>query len=94
MAGLYWSQGRYEEAESLYLQSLVRSRRLLGEEHPDVATSLNNLGALYLAAERYGEAESFFLEALAIRKAVLPPTHPYIASTQNWLKIVRVYLDA
>ena len=94
LAGLYWSQGRYEEAESLYLQSLVRSRRLLGEEHPDVATSLNNLGALYLAAERYGEAESFFLEALAIRKAVLPPTHPYIASTQNWLKIVRVYLDA
>ncbi len=34
------SQGRYEQAEPLYRQALELRRELLGEKHPDVATSL------------------------------------------------------
>jgi tetratricopeptide (TPR) repeat protein len=41
---LYDSQGRYEQAEPLYQQALEMRKRLLGDEHPDVAySSLNNL---------------------------------------------------
>jgi hypothetical protein len=43
LAGLYHSQGRYTEAEPLYLEALDLRKQLLGDNHPDVALSLNNL---------------------------------------------------
>ncbi|GAC1458622.1 MAG: hypothetical protein NVS2B14_04170 [Chamaesiphon sp.] len=46
LAYLYFSQGRYHEAEPLYVQALEIRTRLLGDEHPDVATTLNNLALL------------------------------------------------
>ena len=58
LAGLYDSQGRYEDAEPLCIQALQMSQKLLGQEHPDVATSLNNLALLYDHQGRYAEAES------------------------------------
>jgi Tetratricopeptide repeat len=36
-------QGRYGEAEPLYLRSLAIREKALGPDHPDVATVLNNL---------------------------------------------------
>ncbi len=47
LANLYRSQGRYTEAEPLYLQALDLRKRLLGDNHPLVALSLNNLALLY-----------------------------------------------
>jgi tetratricopeptide (TPR) repeat protein len=47
LAGLYKSQGKYNEAESLYRRSLSIWEKQLGENHPLVATSLNNLAELY-----------------------------------------------
>ncbi|MBD2338416.1 tetratricopeptide repeat protein, partial [Calothrix sp. FACHB-156] len=66
LAGLYDSQGRYSEAETLYTQALALRRKLLGEEHPDVASSLNNLAALYYSQGRYSEAEPLYSQALAL----------------------------
>jgi hypothetical protein len=43
----YEGQGLYEQAERWYEQCLEVTRRRLGEEHPDVANSLNNLALLY-----------------------------------------------
>ncbi len=34
LALIYDNQGRYDEAESLYLQALEMRRKLLGDEHP------------------------------------------------------------
>ncbi|WP_130758765.1 tetratricopeptide repeat protein, partial [Microcystis aeruginosa] len=56
LAGLYDSQGRYTEAEPLYLEALDLYKRLLGDNHPHVATSLNNLAGLYDSQGRYTEA--------------------------------------
>ncbi len=49
--------GRLEEAEPLYKQSTEIIRTALGEDHPDFATSLNNLAGLYDSMGRYEEAE-------------------------------------
>ncbi|NJO31296.1 MAG: tetratricopeptide repeat protein, partial [Richelia sp. SL_2_1] len=38
LAGLYYSQGRYEAAEPLYIQALELYKQLLGENHPHVAS--------------------------------------------------------
>ena len=47
LAELYHDQGRYADAEPLYQRSLAISEKALGPDHPDVATSLNNLAGLY-----------------------------------------------
>ncbi|MGB3137758.1 MAG: tetratricopeptide repeat protein [Nodosilinea sp.] len=52
----YKGQGAYGQAEPWYLDGLAVMRNRLGEAHPDVATSLNNLAGLYQAQGRYGEA--------------------------------------
>ena len=39
LAGLYASQGRYSEAEPLYIDALRMRKRLMGPMHPDVASS-------------------------------------------------------
>ncbi|HEY9910208.1 MAG TPA: tetratricopeptide repeat protein [Thermosynechococcaceae cyanobacterium] len=46
LARLYDVQGRYAEAEPLYRRSLSIREQQLGENHPSVATSLNDLAAL------------------------------------------------
>jgi tetratricopeptide (TPR) repeat protein len=77
LANLYKSQGRYTEAEPLYLEALDLTKRLLGDNHPDVAQSLNNLAYLYQSQGRYTEAEPLYLEAIKIATQVLGKNHPH-----------------
>ncbi|MGP1382593.1 MAG: tetratricopeptide repeat protein [Thainema sp.] len=83
LAYLYKSQGRYAQAEPLYVEALAMSKQLLGEQHPDVASSLNNLAGLYRSQGRYEEAEPLYVEALAMRKQLLGEQHPDVASSLN-----------
>ena len=39
--------GGYAKAEPLYRRALAICEKALGREHPDTATSLNNLAQLY-----------------------------------------------
>ncbi len=48
LGSFYYGQGLYEQTEPWCKQCLEVTRRRLGEKHPDVATSLNNLALLYL----------------------------------------------
>jgi len=52
-----YQQGKYGEVIPLAEQALAIRKRVLGESHLDVATSLNNLAELYRAQGRYAEAE-------------------------------------
>jgi hypothetical protein len=45
-----------------YQRSLRIRETALGPDHPDVATSLNNLAALYQVQGNYGAAEPSFQE--------------------------------
>jgi len=83
MAYFYKVQGRYGEAEPLYLEGLAIRRKSLPEGHPSIATSLNNLAGLYRSQGRYGEAEPLQLEDLAISRKSLPEGHPDIAGSLN-----------
>ncbi|NMG11831.1 tetratricopeptide repeat protein [Brasilonema sp. UFV-L1] len=48
------------------LKALELRRRLRLDEHPDVASSYNNLALLYDSQGRYTEAEPLLLKALEI----------------------------
>ena len=45
-------QGKYDEAKLMHEESLRIRRKALGNEHPDVAQSLNNLAGLCRAQVR------------------------------------------
>ena len=75
-----YTLGRYGEAEPLYQQSLAIWKKALGPDHPDVATSLNNLAALYQAQGLYAKAEPLYQQSLAISKKALGPDHPDVAT--------------
>jgi hypothetical protein len=48
----------YAEAESLFKRALDIREKAFGPEHPDIAWSLNSLGALRARQSRFAEAES------------------------------------
>ena len=81
LAGLCESQGRYAEAEPLYKQALLLRQELLGDRHPDVATSLNNLAMRYSSHGRDAEVEPLLKQALALLQELLGNKHPDVATT-------------
>ncbi|WP_196219705.1 tetratricopeptide repeat protein [Microcystis aeruginosa] len=64
----YEGQGLYEKAEPWCEQCLEVTRRRLGEDHLDVAYSLNDLALLYEHQGRYQEAEPLYLQALELSR--------------------------
>jgi CHAT domain-containing protein len=58
-------------------------KQALGEEHPDYAIILNNLGALYKTMGDYKAAEPLYKQAMEIRKKALGEEHPDVANSLN-----------
>jgi tetratricopeptide (TPR) repeat protein len=68
--------GDYRNAQGPIARALAILEQALGPDHPNVATSLNNLAELYRAQGNYGEAEPLYQRALKICEDVLGPQHP------------------
>jgi tetratricopeptide (TPR) repeat protein len=73
----------YATALPLYERTLSIREKVLGPEHPDVATTLNNLAALYQSMGNYTEPLPLYKRALSIFEKVLGPEHPDVATTLN-----------
>ncbi|MEH2050167.1 tetratricopeptide repeat protein [Nostoc sp.] len=78
-ARFYNSQGLYDQAAPWYERCLKITQERLGNKHPHVASSLNNLALLYRSQGRYSEAESLLQEALALWRRLLGEEHPDVA---------------
>ena len=78
----------YAEAEPIYQRSLRLREKALGPDHPDVATSLNNLAALYRAQGKYDAAEPLYQRSLRLREKALGPDHPYVGTSLNNLAVL------
>ena len=90
-AGLGWfyqGQGDYGSAEPWLEQCVEVVKSRLGDRHPDVASSLNNLASLYRSQGRYELAEPLYQEALALRKELLGDRHPHVATSLNNLALL------
>ncbi len=87
-ARFYNGQGLYNQALPCYEQCLEVTKKRLGEEHPDVAASLNNLAALYYSQGRYSEAEPLYIQTLALRRKLLGEEHPDVAQSLNNLALL------
>ena len=80
-AGLYIDLERYEQAETLYLESLDTMTRVLGPDHPNTLIAMSNLGGLYNTQTRYGEAEPLLAGAVAGAGRSLPREHVITGAT-------------
>jgi tetratricopeptide (TPR) repeat protein len=105
---IYEGQSQFTEAEKWYKQSAKvtrvpfgdsRSELRLGERHPDVATSYNNLALLYSSMGRYKEAFpsgtrsascAHYQQAINIAEETLGENHPNtVTITNNYLQMLR-----
>ncbi|MCX7426882.1 MAG: tetratricopeptide repeat protein, partial [Planctomycetia bacterium] len=77
------ARGQFGMAEPFCRQAIEIFREVLGEQHPDFATSLNNLAELYRSMGRYEQSEPLCRQALEIRRQVLGEQHPDFATSLN-----------
>lgn len=79
----YKNQGLYTLAEPWFGKCLLVAQDRLGNDHSEVASTLNNLAGFYYSQGRYGEAEPLYLEALELKKRLLGDKHLDVAATLN-----------
>ncbi|MBW4527701.1 MAG: tetratricopeptide repeat protein [Phormidium tanganyikae FI6-MK23] len=90
LANLYEAQGRYNEADPLYVQIVEIMRHQPDADSPYLATVLNNLALLYYSQGRFAEAEPLNIEALQIRRRRLGNAHPAVATSLNNLALLYI----
>ncbi len=84
----YHELGRLDEAERLYRSAIAVHRNSPVPEHPDLATSLNNLAELLAERADYEAAENLHRKALVMRRKLLGDEHQDVAESLNNLALL------
>jgi hypothetical protein len=74
----------------MFRAALAVQRRVLGDEHPEVAFTRGGLGGALAAQDRLTEATDELMVALAIQESTIGPDHPDTAVTLYHLADVRL----
>jgi tetratricopeptide (TPR) repeat protein len=72
-------QGKIEEAEELIHEAYAINKRVLGNSHPLLVPTLDNLADVFRAQGREDEAEEVYQRALHLCENYLVATHPALA---------------
>jgi tetratricopeptide (TPR) repeat protein len=83
--------GAYQEALFHSKQALAITEQVLGSDHPNTVSSLNNLAESYRAMKAYGQALPLYERALGIRERVLGKNHPDTAVSLG--NLAKLYLE-
>lgn len=81
-------QGRHEPAYNNCMKAYTIRQQLLGQEHPDTLTSMNNLALVLDSQGKYDEAEEMHRQTLRSREKVLGKEHPDTLTSMNNLALV------
>jgi len=76
-------RGNHQEALRLHQRALELREEVYGKSHPQIAETLNFLGASYYQLQRYDESEAAFRRAIEVRKRELGPEHRLTALSLN-----------
>ncbi len=81
---LYFSRGKYDQAELLYLRALeIREKIQKKNDQQDTANSLDDLGSLYYVQGKYEDAEKMFTKGKDLRERIFGSEHPETAISLN-----------
>ena len=75
-------------AKEMLEKALLIRKKILGEEHYEVATSYNDLGTMYGNIRNYSQAKELIEKALTIRKKIFDEEHSDVAASYNDLGAV------
>ena len=78
----------FQAAKEQFQRAVDIRKAALGDDHPEVANSLDGLGLTLRELWDLPEARNCFLRALAIRQAALGRDHPEVAITLDGLGLV------
>ena len=82
---VYCSLREYNHAKELHKKALAISTNVFGEDHPNVATSYNNLASVYYRLAEYNKAKELHEKALMIRKNNFGEDHADVAISYSTL---------
>jgi len=77
--------GQYGKAIEYYGKALAIDLKVLGDKHPKIASSYNNLALAWGHKGRYDKVIEYYGKALAINLEVLGDKHPKVARSYNSL---------
>jgi tetratricopeptide (TPR) repeat protein len=77
------AQAKYAQARPLSEKALEIRRRLLSDDHPDTATSYENMAHIRNSLGKFAEAQPLYEKALALRRRLLGDDHPDTAMSYN-----------
>ena len=84
----YDYSGKYREALLWYHKARKIREKILGKEHPDTATTYNNIAGVYDIQGDYSKALEWYQKALDISEKVQGKEHPSTATTYNNIALV------
>ncbi|CUS15720.1 unnamed protein product, partial [Tuber aestivum] len=76
-------KGKHGESEAVHRRVLEGSEKILGPDHPDTLTSVNNLATVLKTQGKYDESEVMHRHALEGREKILGPDHPKTQLSAN-----------
>ena len=71
-----------------FKQCLDKGITILGENHPETFSTMNNLAITYAMQDKYDDAEVLFKQCLDKSKAILGKNHPQTLGTINNLAAI------
>ncbi len=81
LAWIHRRMGEYAAAEPLCRQGLEIGKTIYGDEHPETATNLSQLGLMYASTGDLAKAESLYRRSLNINQNVLGQENDYTAAS-------------
>jgi tetratricopeptide (TPR) repeat protein len=81
--------GDYTKALSSHEKALAIKQQSLPANHPDLASSYNNIGLVYYSTGDYSLARPYFERAVDIGQQSLPSDHPTLKQRRKNLELVK-----
>ena len=88
LASLYYSLGRYEQAEMFCIRAIDVLQRIYGHIHVRTANCLNNLAGIYYDQARCREAEPICQRVLDAYEGIYGPDHADVGMAVNNLAMI------
>ncbi len=71
LANTYKMEGKYMDAELLYIDCLEKMKSALGCNHPDTLQTMNNLANNYSRQEKHDDAEKLYKDCYEKMSVIL-----------------------
>ncbi|KAF8533194.1 hypothetical protein BDD12DRAFT_947879 [Trichophaea hybrida] len=85
---VFWEKGDYSSALKWYQRALDGREKILGRDHPDTLTTVNNMALVFDKQGEYIKALEWYQRVLDGREKILGRDHPHTLTTVSNMALV------